>query len=133
MLQIYNVHHASKRGPSENYDVNHYHDNRDGHGDVTLISSIQGGPERMQQLRSLISRTLSIKRICFFILLGRKFHFSNKMTPWPLNFGWGHLDTRVILTRRMSFSQIATFSTLAILGNSKNFFASRRPGESTVA
>ena len=50
------------------------------------METIQSGPERMQQLRSLISRTSSIKRNWFL------FHyvensFPNKMTPWSLILG----------------------------------------------
>ena len=49
-------------------------------------SHIQGGPERMQQVRSFISRTSSIKQICFFILLSRKFIFQQNDTM-TINFG----------------------------------------------
>ena len=48
--------------------------------------TIQGGPERMQQLWSLMSRTSSIKRICFLFYWVEN-SFSNKMTPWPLILG----------------------------------------------
>ena len=51
-----------------------------------ILGPIQGGPERMQQLWSLISRTLSIKQNCFFFYWVEN-SFSNKMTPWPLILG----------------------------------------------
>ena len=47
---------------------------------------IQGGPERMQRLWSLISRTSSIKQI-YFLFYWVENSFFNKMTPWPLILG----------------------------------------------
>ena len=48
--------------------------------------NIQGGPERMQQLWYLISRTSSIKRNWFWFYYVEN-SFSNKMTPWSLMLG----------------------------------------------
>ena len=53
-------------------------------GGGVVLPSIQGGPERMQQLRSLTSRTSSINRI--FFSLGRKFIFQHNDTM-TINFG----------------------------------------------
>ena len=50
------------------------------------VITLQGGPERMQQLRPSISRTSSIKLDLFFILLGRKFIFQQNDTM-TINFG----------------------------------------------
>ena len=51
------------------------------------IAPIQGGPERMQRLWSLISRTSSIKQFFFFFfLLGRKLIFQQNDTM-TINFG----------------------------------------------
>ena len=87
---------------------------------------IQGGPERMQQFWSLISRTSSIKRIIFLFYWVEN-SFSNKMTPWPLILGkaFGYYG---YFSEAMSFSKFATFSILAILGTARmfRFTASRR-------
>ena len=56
------------------------------HQSVLYSFSIQGGPERMQQLWLLISRTLSMKQNCFLILFGRTFIFQQNDTM-IINFG----------------------------------------------
>ena len=53
---------------------------------VYIKLMIQGGPERMQRLWSLISRTSSRKRN-WFLFYYVKILFSNKMTPWSLMLG----------------------------------------------
>ena len=50
------------------------------------IIFIQGGPERMQRLWSLISRTSSIKQNWFLFYYVEN-SFSNKMKPWSLILG----------------------------------------------
>ena len=57
---------------------------------------IQGGPERMQRLWSLILKTSSIK--LFFILLGRKFIFQQNDTMTIEKVWVMLLDTRAILS-----------------------------------
>ena len=48
--------------------------------------TLQGGPERMQQLWLLISWTSPMKQNCFLFYLVEHL-FSNKMTPWSLVLG----------------------------------------------
>ena len=52
-------------------------------GFLFLTHTIQGGPERMQELWLLISWTSSMKQNCFLFYLVEH-SFSNKITPWSL-------------------------------------------------
>ena len=56
------------------------------HQSVLYSFSIQGGPERMQQLWLLILRTLSMKQNCLYFLFGRTFIFQQNDTM-IINFG----------------------------------------------
>ena len=72
---LYSVSLTSKKGVLINFEPH-----------KPKICIIQGGPERMQQLWLLISRTSSMKRNCFLFYVVEH-SFSNKMTPWSLLFG----------------------------------------------
>ena len=94
-----------------------------------FIVYIQGGPEIMQQLWSLISRTSSTKRNWFL------FHyvensFSKKMTPWSVDHDhqvWVRcLDPSAILVRQCHFQIFLLFRPHRTLEHS-NIPTSRRP------
>ena len=80
---------------------------------LSLSLSIQGGPERTQQLRSLISSTSLGKCNCFFYHMVEHY-FSSKMIPWSLILSLA-FGSQGHFSEAMLFRKFATFSTPLIL------------------
>ena len=84
---------------------------------IPAILLIQGGPERMQRLWSLISRTSSIKRN-WFLFQSVENLFSNKMTPWSLIWV-RRLNPSAILVRQCHFQNLVLFRPHRTLEHNK--------------